>query len=75
MRTPRHLFSYVCRLALLRSANGTCACASAAVDASVSVDNVLAVTLGNCVYGAAISASAASDALVRNYVCHISILL
>lgn len=61
------------QLSLGRSANRAGACASAAANASVSVDNVLAVTLGNCVYRTSLSASAASDAIVRNYICHNSI--
>ena len=68
------MYAY-CLSALLGSANGAGACTSAAVDASVSVDNVLAVALGNCVYGAAVCASAARNALIGNYVCHIGILL
>ena len=64
---------FIQQLSLRGSAYRTCASASTAANAGVSVDNVLAVTLGNCVYRAALSASAASDAIVRNYVCHIDL--
>ena len=49
--------------------------ASAAVDASVSVDNILAVSLRNSANRAALCASAASDTLIRNLVSHSKILL
>lgn len=52
------------------SANRAGACTSAAINASVSVDNILAVALRDSAYRTSISASAASDALVRNYICH-----
>ena len=57
-------------LFLSRSAYGASVSARAAAYALVSVDNVLAVTLGNATGGATLSASATSDALVRNLVCH-----
>ena len=58
-------------LLLNRSANRAGVCTRAAADALVSVDNVLAVTLGNARNGASISASAAANALVSNLVCHV----
>lgn len=58
------------KLFLSGSANRTYTCASTAANTCVSVDNVLAVTLRNSVYRAALSASAASDAIIRNNVCH-----
>ena len=64
---------FIKRLSLRGSAYRAGASASAAANAGVSVDNVLAVTLGNCVYRTSLSASAASDAIVRNYVCHIDL--
>ncbi len=54
-----------------RSAYGASICASAAGDALVSVNNELAVTLGNASYGATVSTCTARDAFVRNLVCHI----
>ena len=59
--------------ALYRSANRASTSASAAVDASVSVDNVLTIALRDRVYGAAICACAARDALIIDYICHFSI--
>ena len=53
-----------------RSAYGAYISASAALDASVSVDNELAVALGDSAYGALIGASAARDAIVRNLISH-----
>lgn len=61
---------YVVELVRLGSADRAVTRASAAVDASVGVDNILAVALGNRVYGAALCASAASDALIGNLICH-----
>ena len=57
-------------LFLSGSANRTYTCASTAANTSVSVDNVLAVTFGNCLNGALSSASAASDAIIRNFISH-----
>ena len=64
---------FIKRLSLRGSAYRAGASASAAANAGVSVDNVLAVTFRNCLNGALSSASAASDAIVRNYVCHIDL--
>ena len=57
-------------LFLSRSAYGASVSARAAAYALVSVDNVLAITLGNATGGACISASAASDAFIGNLKCH-----
>ena len=57
-------------LALLRSANGAGASAGTARNAGVSVDDVLAVAFRNSVHGALFNTSAASDAFVRNNICH-----
>jgi hypothetical protein len=65
----------LCKLCLSRSIYGANVCASAALDASVSVDNVLTVTLSNCIYRALTLACAAGDALIVNYICHEKILL
>ena len=51
-------------------AYGAGVCTGAAANASVSVDNILAVALGDAAGGASICASAASDAIIRNFVCH-----
>lgn len=61
--------------ALLRSTNGADTCASTAVDTSISVYNILAVTLGNSTNGTTLSASAASDTFIRNLISHSFILL
>ena len=52
------------RLCKRRSLNGALACAGAAFDAFIGVDNVLAVLFGNCSDGACVSARAAAEALV-----------
>ena len=44
---------------------------SAAIDASVSVDNVLAVALGDRTHGAALGASAAHNASITNNKSHV----
>ena len=62
-------------LLLNGSAHGAGISASAAVDASVSVDHELAVALRNSGNGAALSASAAGDAFVSNLVSHDNYLL
>ena len=69
------LWSFALRTELLSlgSAYRTCALAGTAVDASGSVDNVLAVTLGNSGNGASVSASAAADAIVGNLISHCEI--
>ena len=63
------------KLLSLRSVYRASICARTAVDADISVDLVLAVTLGDSVHGAALSSSAASDASIGNLVSHDSYLL
>ena len=58
------------KLFLNRSAYRTNVCAVAAGDALVSVDNELAVTLGNARGRATICACATSDALISNLESH-----
>ena len=70
-RDPRTLkrclmFELLC----LGRANRASTLTSAAVDAGARVDNIFAVALGDSVYGAAVSASTARDAIVRNLICH-----
>ncbi len=48
----------------------TSICTATAADALISVDNILAVTLGNATGGTCVSACAARDALIGNLVCH-----
>ena len=62
-------------LVLARSLYGASVNTTAAADALVSVDYVLAVTLGDCFNGACISASAASNAIIGDFVSHGVILL
>ena len=73
-KSGRSHFSVCCRLGL-GSGNGADVSASAAVDAQIGIDLVLAVTLGDSVHRAALSASAASDASIGNLVSHDSYLL
>ncbi len=58
------------KLALRDSTYRAGTSAGTAVNASVSVDYVLAVTLGDCAYRALTCAGTAADASARNYVCH-----
>lgn len=62
-------------LRLFGSANRAGTGASAAIDANIGIDDVLAVTFGNSANGAIGSASAASNAIVRNFESHGSYLL
>ena len=59
------------KLFLCRSTYRTSVCTRTAADAFVSVDNVLTVALRDAAGGASIGASAAADAFVRNFVCHL----
>jgi hypothetical protein len=59
------------KLFLNGSFNRAGLCAVSAIDAGVSVDNELAVTLGDATNGASVSASAAANAFIRNLVCHL----
>ena len=67
-------FNAVCapELLLNGSGNGANAGASAAADASICIDNELAVTLSDSLYGALSCTCTTSDALVRNLKCHCS---
>ena len=56
--------------ALSDSANRTSGFASAAVDAGISIDNVLGIALRDSVYRTCGGASSAADASVRNNTCH-----
>ena len=70
-REVSHFFQISFRkLALRDSTYGASTSAGTAVNASVSVDYVLAVTLGDCAYRALTCAGTAADASARNYVCH-----
>ncbi len=57
-------------LFLNRSAYGANSSAVTAIDASISVNNILVVAFGNSVYGALSSASTAGDAFVSNLESH-----
>ena len=51
------------------------ALASAAVDAGIRVNYILAIPLGNSADRASVRASAAGNAIIGNFVCHTEILL
>ena len=70
-QTPFGLF--VSSLLGLRRANRANVCAVTAVDALVGIDHVDRA-LADCFGGALGRASAASDALVRNFICHAKFL-
>ena len=58
------------KLVSVGSTNGAGTCTCAALDASFSVDDVLAVAFRDSAYGALSCASTTSDALIRNLICH-----
>ena len=58
--------------ALSDSANRTSGFASTAVDAGISIDNEMLVTLGNSLYGALSGAGTTADARITNNTCHIN---
>ena len=60
----------VFQLTLADSAGRANTCTGTAGDASVSVDNVLAVSLGNSAYRALALAGTATNTRIRNYICH-----
>ena len=65
------LFMFIQRKLLLNGrTNGASVSASAAADALISVDNVLAVSLGDAANRTTVSASAAADAFVSNLESH-----
>lgn len=57
-------------LLCLGSAYGAVVSTRAAVDAGAGIDNILAITLGNCGNGAAVCASAAGNTFVGNLISH-----
>ena len=61
-------------LALADSSGGAGASASTAIDAGISVDNVLAIALGNSAYGTFCCAASAATRIIDN-VCHWNYLL
>ena len=63
---PKEL-SFVSRL---RSLNRADTRTGTAVNAGISVDNVLAVSLGNCADRTFTFTGTASDAVIGNYICH-----
>ena len=62
--------AYVSRLLSLGSVNRASACTSTAIKTFISVNNILAVLLGNATNGTFGSASAAADAIIRNLISH-----
>ena len=60
---------------LCGSTYGAGVCTSAAINASILVDNVFAVALAYSFNGAACRACASGDAFIGNFVCHCEILL
>ena len=71
---PRSSF-FQLRLCLLGCIYGAGTCASSAVDAVISINNVLAVAFSDSTNGAVCCASTACDASITNYICHKFILL
>lgn len=63
------------RLCLNNRACRTCAFASTAIDAGISVDDVLGIALADSVDGAGGSAASAADAGIINNTCHFEVLL
>ena len=59
-----------CELFFNGSAYRTSLSTATAANALVSVDHILAITLGDATGGASICTSAARDALIGNLVCH-----
>ena len=54
---------------------GALSCARTAIDAGISVDNVLTIASGDSLYRALSCASAALQTTVVDYICHTKILL
>ena len=69
-RTGFYSLCTIRQLALNDSAYRAATSARTAVDASVSVDCVLAVALSDSAYGALTSAGTAADASVSNFISH-----
>ena len=57
-------------LSLLRRTDGTSICTSAALEAGLCVDYVLAITLGNCPNGTCVCTSTALDTCITDCICH-----
>jgi hypothetical protein len=57
-------------LCLLNSTSRACTSAGTAIDAGISVDLVLAISLSDSSYRALASAGAAAYACIVNYICH-----
>jgi hypothetical protein len=58
------------QLVLGRSADRANARASAALNAGIRIDHILAIALRDRVHRALACAGAAADALIRNFICH-----
>lgn len=71
MKNHSHIFIQSL-LAFADSIYGTTVCTSAAIDAAVSVDVVLAVAFCDSANGTTVCTCAAGDAIFTNYVCHAS---
>ncbi len=68
------MLRFVLRLLFsLGSANGAGTLACAALNALVGIDDVMIVTLGDCANGAIRFASAAGNASVGDYICHLNL--
>ena len=73
MRQPLRnqlILAYLTILAFSDSACRAGSFASTAGYTNISIDVVLCIALGNSSNGAAVSASTARNASVRNYICH-----
>ena len=57
-------------LALYNSTCRTCTSASAAIDAAISVDYILAISFRNSTYWTSASTSATHNTRIVDYVCH-----
>ena len=68
-------FFYVTKLVLLDCAGGAGSSAGAALDAGISVDYVLAISLRDRAYGTFAGAASAANAGIGDNVCHDRILL
>ena len=68
---PRRFSAFLpSRLLAFDGADGAAFFAGAAVNADIGIDLILSIALRNRVYGASIRASAAGDAIFRNFMCH-----
>jgi len=69
-QTPFPENSYVRKLTLLRSFDWANACASAALNAGIGVDDVFAIPGGDSRNGTFALTGTARDTFVRNNICH-----